>query len=357
MPPLRLTSSQYTSWAVTICCTSGENGPDRSDSRPIRMTPASRSTPTSVAMSPGAPPSSASVVSAVVSSLMSPPVSGVVSSAAGSVSAVSSAPSPPPPPQAAASMAKTTNSTQSLFRPLILHVLLSLPSDPAGAEPAGPIGPTTRSLPGTSVREWPALPVVADPQPDAVQAERLEDQEPDDQDAIDDQVELVDGKPRGDARRRVDQTPVPAAGGHERIEDGRPRSPFSDQPLPQLGQVRHEAGEDNHERRPQEGARDRADAADEDDGDELHRHVEVPLLGDGPADEGGEQRPGDAGIERRDGEGERLRPELVDAHHLGGDVAVPDGHERPAGAGALQVLGHERSEEHTSELQSRPHLV
>src|SRR5690606_7200401 len=349
-------------------CTSGEKGPERSDSSPILITPASWSTPMSVAMSPAAPSSPPpSPVSAVVSSLVSPAVSGVVSSAAGSVSAVvSSAPSPPPPPQAAASMARTTKSTQTLLRPLIFRLLLSVSSDSAEAEPAGPCGPTTRAprrLFGHArlVGEWPALPVVADSQPDSVQAERLEDQEGDDQPAVDDEVELVDGQPGSDARRRVDQAPVAGARGHERVEDRGPHSAFRHQTLPQPSQVLHQPRQDDHERRAEERPRNGSHTADEDDGDELHGQQEIPLLGDRPADERGDQRPGDAGVERRDGEGDGLRPEVVDAHDLGGNIAVTDGHERSPGAGPLEVLRHEREDHRQDEdeeigLRRRRHI-
>ena len=56
-------------------------------------------------------------------------------------------------------------------------------------------------------------------------------------------------------------------------------------------------------------------------------------LGDDASEERGEQRPGDPGEERRDGEGHQFVDELVDPHHLGGDVAVPDRHEGPARPG------------------------
>ena len=68
---------------------------------------------------------------------------------------------------------------------------------------------------------------------------------------------------------------------------------------------------------------------------------EVPVLRWQAADEGGEHGTGEAGEERRDGEGDQLVLELRHAHDLGGDVAVADRLQGPPGAGAHEVLGDE----------------
>ena len=68
-------------------------------------------------------------------------------------------------------------------------------------------------------------------------------------------------------------------------------------------------------------------------------------------EERGEQRPGDPGEERRDGECHQLVTELVHPHHLGGDVPVADRHEGAADAGALQVLGDQDGDDGEGQQQ------
>ena len=109
MPPLALTSSQY-AWApATIADTSGPNGPVRSDNIPTRITPASRSTPKSVAISIGASSSSsgASVVSVVSSGAAVVVVAAVVSVV------------PESPPQATRTRPSTRSSASHLLFALI----------------------------------------------------------------------------------------------------------------------------------------------------------------------------------------------------------------------------------------------
>ena len=90
---------------------------------------------------------------------------------------------------------------------------------------------------------------------------------------------------------------------------------------------------------PSKAPADGSGAADQDDGDELDREEQVPLLGYDAGQERGEQGPGDPGIEGRDAKGEELVGKLVHPHDLGGDVTVPDRHERRPDPGSLQVLG------------------
>ena len=84
--------------------------------------------------------------------------------------------------------------------------------------------------------------------------------------------------------------------------------------------------------------------------DRMRFHV----LGRQLADERGEQRTGDAGEERRDGERDQLVLDLRHAHDLGGDVAVADRLQRPPGAGADEVLGeHDRDDQQREAEQVR----
>ena len=52
--------------------------------------------------------------------------------------------------------------------------------------------PWPRAIGRLLVGEWPRFPVVAYPDPDAVETERLEDQEPDQEQPVQQQVELSD---------------------------------------------------------------------------------------------------------------------------------------------------------------------
>src|SRR5690606_13969291 len=71
--------------------------------------------------------------------------------------------------------------TRKLDRPMMKNPTIEWASDVVGRE-------TDFRLPSSdSVGEWPTLPVVADPQPDPIQTERLEDQEDDDEGAVDDE--------------------------------------------------------------------------------------------------------------------------------------------------------------------------
>ena len=114
-----------------------------------------------------------------------------------------------------------------------------------------------------------------------------------------------------------------------------------------LDEVGREHDEHGAEQRPRHGA----DTADEQDRDELDGEHEAELGGGELARQRGEQRTGDAGEERAGGEGDHLVLELRHAHHLGGDVAVADGLQRPAGAGAGDVLGDqdEHQQQHAEE--------
>src|SRR5689334_15864350 len=66
-------------------------------------------------------------------------------------------------------------------------------------------------------------------------------------------------------------------------------------------------------------AQNRAQPADDDHGEEVDRDVELELLVVGDAEIVGVEHPADAGVERRDGEGEQLVAVDVDADDLGGE--------------------------------------
>ena len=101
-------------------------------------------------------------------------------------------------------------------------------------------------------------------------------------------------------------------------------------------------GQQRQEHRPEEGARDGAQTADDD-----HREIgdarfeREPLPGhDRPVV--GEERTGEADEERRGRERQELVPEDVDPHGARRDVLIPDGDEGAPGARAEEVRGEER---------------
>src|SRR5262249_1092414 len=180
-----------------------------------------------------------------------------------------------------------------------------------------------------SVGERPGPEVCLNPPPDPGQASRLEDQKDDDQQRVDDGAE----RPLAEAgRRRV-------AGDDGPAQDG------------QVPIVRHELLDDRREGPDDDGTQDRsvdrADAAYHDDGKELDREhqPERGFIGRQIPDVEAVQNAGQG----RDRGGDRERADLVTeqahADDLGGDVAVPDGLQRPARAGADDVLHQQRGHE------------
>ena len=110
-------------------------------------------------------------------------------------------------------------------------------------------------------------------------------------------------------------------------------------------------------RAPEDGAEDRADAADDDDGDELDGQRKAPLVGGDELRVAAEQGAGHRREGAREGEGADLVARQVDADDLGGDVAVADGLHGPARPGAHDVLGEERAEGDEDPDQPEERLV
>ena len=88
---------------------------------------------------------------------------------------------------------------------------------------------------------------------------------------------------------------------------------------------------------PKIGAQHRAEPADDDHGQVVDGHADLELLVVGDAEVVGVEHAGDPGVERRDGEGQQLVAEDVDADDLGGDVLVADGDEGAADPAAHEV--------------------
>src|SRR5690606_1045216 len=166
-----------------------------------------------------------------------------------------------------------------------------------------------------SVAERPGLEVGADPVPEPEQSAWFDGEEEDDEATEEQRLELED---RDDplASTTTDEGQV---GG---------------EPLQEAGEEDDEGGTDDR-------AGHRRDATDDDDGEQLDREEDVPLLRHDPADEHRHERPGEPGIGRAEDEGQCLGPQQVDAHDLGGDVAVPDRGGGPSRAAARQVAGHD----------------
>ena len=80
-------------------------------------------------------------------------------------------------------------------------------------------------------------------------------------------------------------------------------------------------------------------SADDNHADIENRVREAELLGVQGAGPVGQQRAGDTGKETADEEGQQFVIKQVDAHHLGGQVVIPDGDKSPAYLGPGQVLG------------------
>src|SRR5712664_3846227 len=163
----------------------------------------------------------------------------------------------------------------------------------------------------TSVRERPDTEIVADVPPQAVQPIRLDDQEHDDERAEQHQAEVGDEVEHG-LRGEED----PAEGLH-RVADG--------------------DGEQGDEDGPEDRAQHGAEPADDDHGQVVDGDRDLELLVVGDAEEVRVEDAGDARVEGRDGEGQELVPEDVDADQLGGDVVVPDGDEGAPDAAAHEV--------------------
>src|SRR6266545_3994258 len=216
-----------------------------------------------------------------------------------------------------------------------------LPPPPGVAEPprqpASASASTTNAIasrliepPASSVRERKGLPVVANPDPDAEQAARLENQEPDDEDPVEHGLQLVGvrGVGRRVAEHRKQQRDLP----------GRP-------------------GQHRDEQRAEDRARDRAGATDQHHRDVLHRQQQVERARVEEAADRVEQRTGAAGVEGRDGERDRLVPGQVHPDHAGRDVPVADRRERAPYLRARQVARREREHQQEHEHEQVQLLV
>jgi hypothetical protein len=161
---------------------------------------------------------------------------------------------------------------------------------------------------GTATREL-LLPDL----PQARQPVRFDDQEEDDQRAGDHEGEMFD-------RRRADRQ------------------------AEKVGQRAQDDRQNMDKRRAHEGADERAQAADDDHEQQQEALVDVEGLGLGRAEpQEHHHRAGDAGVERRHGEGEELGVEQADAHQLRGDVHVAHRHPHAADAAMHEIGGEPTS--------------
>src|SRR2546430_9324105 len=227
----------------------------------------------------------------------------------------------------------------------------------------------------SSVRERPDAEITPDVPPQAIQPLGLHDQEEDDEGAEHHEAEIGN-----------------------QIQDG---LLFEEHTAERVYGVADQDGQQGDEDGAEDRAQHRAEPTDDDHGQIVDRHPELELLVVGDAEEVRVEHAGDAGVERRDREGQQLVTEDVDPDDLGGDVLVADGDERAPHARAHEVhraddgqhdeeeqevvhvaLAAEdqraqprprdldrrlhaaaderhviRSEEHTSELQSQSNLV
>src|SRR5688572_27063995 len=186
-----------------MSATSAANGPDRSANKPMRMV--SSVTPKSVSTSTASPP---------------PPASPPASSSSS-------------PPQPAATRAAARSSAMSLRVALITLPLGSLPLCWSLAR-------------GGSVAERPPLPVVADLDPDAVQPERLEDEERHHEQPVEDLVELEDRDARSADRGERDQPEV-VAPDHDHVGELGEWSGAGRRLLEQSGALLDQPGRGHHE--------------------------------------------------------------------------------------------------------------
>ena len=126
--------------------------------------------------------------------------------------------------------------------------------------------------------------------------------------------------------------------------------------IAQDGDQRRQEG---HEDRAEHRAVQRAQPAHDHQQQELDRQQDGEDVGRQIGDLVGEQRAGEAHQRGRIGEGDRLVDREVDAHRLGGDLAVADGDPGAAGGRAQQVARqpqHQHQEEQ-AEIVERPLVV
>src|SRR5215467_3722962 len=153
----------------------------------------------------------------------------------------------------------------------------------------------------TSVRERPDTEVVADVPPQAVQSLGLDDEEEDDEGPEHHEAEVGDEVEHGLGREED------AAEGLHGVADA--------------------DGEEGDEDGPEHGAEHGAEPADDDHGEVVDGDADLELLVVGDAEVVGVEDPRHPRVEGRDGEGEELVAEDVDADDLRGDVLVADGDE------------------------------
>src|SRR5437660_7005309 len=175
------------------------------------------------------------------------------------------------------------------------------------------------SLLAYSVRERPDTEVAADVPPQAVQALRLHDEEEDDE-----------GAEQHEAKVR------------NQVQDG---LRLEEDSAERLHGVADHDGQQRDEDGPEDRAQHGAEPADDDHGQVVDRDADLELLVVGDAEEVRVEHPGHASVEGRDGEGQELVPEDVDADDLGGDVLVADRDEGAPDTGSHQVQGADDRED------------
>ena len=134
-------------------------------------------------------------------------------------------------------------------------------------------------------------------------------------------------------------------------------STMSSPPKMTLGQlgvdVRGPLGHEHDEERAEDGPQDRGGAADDQRGEELDGAADRELLrgrrGSSTAVLHDEQRTAEAGEHGADPERQDLVAGEVDAEHLGGDLAVPDGDEGTADPAADQVADEHEDDDREGE--------
>src|SRR5437764_13593128 len=186
------------------------------------------------------------------------------------------------------------------------------------------------SLLAYSVRERPDTEVAADVPPQAVQAFGLHDEEEDDEGAEQHEAEI-----------------------RNQVQDGLRLEEDSAERLHGVADHDGQQGDDDG---PEDRAQHGAEPADDEHGQVVDGDADLELLVVGDTEEVRVEHAGDAGVERRDREGQQLVAEDVDADDLGRDVLVADGDEGAADAAAHQVHGpHDRDD--NEDQQEEVHLA
>ena len=108
-----------------------------------------------------------------------------------------------------------------------------------------------------------------------------------------------------------------------------------------LYQLGHQHHDDHAKHRPHRAPH----AANDQGGNKVQRQRQFKLFRQDAGKEIGEQRPRQSTIGRRDGKAGQLVAQQRNAKNFSGVIAVANGDERPANAGADQVLGRQQGDE------------